>query len=63
LPPLDPDNLQLMLLGTTLPGLGHWPPLGMWGARTQDGTEIMLCDFASAGAHGTDYAAWLPAGT
>lgn len=25
-----------------------------------DGTEVVLVDFASAGAHGTEYAAWLP---
>ncbi len=29
--------------------------------RAADGTELVLVDFASAGAHGTHYAAWLPA--
>jgi DUF1680 family protein len=35
-------------------------PMGLWSIAT-DGGRITLCDFASAGAHGTEYAAWLPA--
>lgn len=41
--------------------VGRFAPIGLWRAMAADGTEIMLCDFASAGAHGTEYAAWLPA--
>ncbi len=41
-------------------GVGHFAPLGLWTCQTADGREITLCDFASAGAHGTDYVAWLP---
>lgn len=35
-------------------------PMAIWRMQTPGGTAN-LCDFASAGAHGTDYAAWLPA--
>lgn len=28
--------------------------------QASDGSQVVLCDFATAGAHGTDYAAWLP---
>ena len=37
-----------------------WSPLGMWRADTAGG-PVVLCDFATAGAAGTEYAAWLPA--
>ena len=33
--------------------------MGLWEVTTEGG-GITLCDFASAGAHGTDYLAWLP---
>lgn len=42
------------------PDAMHFSPMGMWRAQTDDGTTIQLCDFASAGANGTDYASWLP---
>ncbi|MBM3998836.1 MAG: hypothetical protein FJ297_04710 [Planctomycetes bacterium] len=29
-------------------------------ARAVDGLDIVLCDFATAGAHGTEYRSWLP---
>lgn len=37
-----------------------FPPLGLWEFQTPGGT-VRLCDFGSAGAAGTEYAAWLPA--
>jgi len=40
---------------------GYFAPMGLWKARTTDGGKVLLCDFGSAGAHGTDFAAWLPA--
>lgn len=36
-------------------------PMGLWSVAADGGPEVILCDFASAGARGTDYAAWLPA--
>lgn len=39
----------------------HFPPMGLWKTVADGGSPAYLCDFASAGAHGTDYAAWLPA--
>lgn len=41
--------------------VGRFAPMGLWRAMAADGTQILLCDFASAGAHGTEYVAWLPA--
>lgn len=42
----------------------QWPvactPMAAWKARTGDGAEVVLTDFANAGAHGTEYVAWLP---
>jgi len=40
---------------------GYFPPLGLWETAMEGGQTIVLCDFASAGAHGTDYVGWLPA--
>ncbi len=37
-----------------------FPPIGMWQIQTAGG-PVVLCDFATAGAAGTEYAAWLPA--
>lgn len=39
---------------------GRFAPLGLWSCPTADGREVVLCDFATAGAHGTDYVSWLP---
>ncbi len=39
----------------------HFPPMALWKTATDGGDPVLLCDFASAGAHGTDYEAWLPA--
>lgn len=42
-----------------LKGLGA-EVIGAWSAETTDGQTVVLCDFASAGSKGTEYAAWLP---
>ena len=36
------------------------PPMVAYRAKTADGQEIILRDFATAGAHGTEYRSWLP---
>jgi len=62
LKPLDMKKLDLTPVPvdrTRRPG--HFPPMGLWKTTTVDGQEIVLCDFGSAGAHGTDFAGWLPA--
>ncbi|HOE65113.1 MAG TPA: glycoside hydrolase family 127 protein [Candidatus Hydrogenedentes bacterium] len=42
----------------------QWPeactPMAAWKTCTSNGAEVVLTDFANAGAHGTEYAAWLP---
>lgn len=43
------------------PSMGPWRPMGLWQIRTGNGQPARLCDFASAGANGTEYAAWIPA--
>lgn len=40
---------------------GAYPPIGLWSVKTAEGGTVTLCDFASAGAHGTAYEAWVPA--
>lgn len=62
LPPLDLDRLSL-IPATAEAGdrTGRFSPIALWETRADDGTRVVLCDFASAGAHGTDYLAWLPA--
>lgn len=38
----------------------HFAPMGLWKVNT-DGHASVLCDFASAGMYGTEYASWLKA--
>lgn len=61
LPPIDPATFKLEAMPVAD---GQWPdacaPMGLWKATTATGAEIVLTSFASAGAHGTEYAAWLP---
>ncbi len=40
---------------------GAFAPIAAFTVRAGDGAELVLCDFASCGAHGTPYTAWLPA--
>jgi len=62
LKPINVAELQLEPVPVTEPRSPvHFPPLGLWRTATEGGAPVVLCDFASAGAHGTDYAAWLPA--
>ncbi len=62
LPAIDLENVKLEPIRIEMePTPGHFPPLGLWKCKADNGTNLLLCDFASAGAHGTDYIAWLPA--
>jgi len=62
LPAIDMVNVQLEPIPVEMERApGHFPPLGLWKCKADDGTSLVLCDFANAGAHGTDYIAWLPA--
>lgn len=61
-PPAPTENISL----ETLPvekekRVGRFAPMGLWRLAVDNGESMVLCDFASAGAHGTEYAAWLPA--
>ena len=59
----DVAGLDLELAPTEMSrDIVHFPPMGLWRTVTHDGEPVYLCDFASAGAHGTEYAGWLPAG-
>ena len=59
LKPIDVSRLHLV---TAPPQLNApWHAMGTWQTATEGGPNVTLCDFASAGASGTDYAAWLPA--
>ena len=61
-PPLNLDRLTLSAVPVqAAESTGRFPPMGLWKAPADDGTRVVLCDFAGAGAHGTDYLAWLPA--
>jgi len=63
--PLDMRSCRLEVLSSkdvdaVTRGLPY-PPMGLWRTTTETGRWILLCDFASAGARGTEYAAWLRA--
>ncbi len=61
IPEIAPESLALQPMPVPPPThVGRFAPMGLWRASAADGTAIVLCDFASAGAHGTEYAAWLP---
>lgn len=61
--PMDVRNVSLERLSkrecASTIGKLPFPPMGLWRTQTEGG-PVLLCDFASAGARGTDYAAWLP---
>ncbi|MBN2309001.1 MAG: glycoside hydrolase family 127 protein [Candidatus Hydrogenedentes bacterium] len=62
LPAIDMGALRLVRAdapSTRAPG--RFLPLALWKTSAADGTPLVLCDFAHAGVHGTDYVAWLPA--
>jgi len=56
-PAVDPQGLEV----TPVPWHGGWPePWVLVRVPTTDGHELLLCDFATAGAAGTPYRTWLP---
>ena len=57
IPPLDLDQLD----HTPVELPARFPPLVLLQFTGSDGRKLNLCDFATAGAHGTHYASWLPA--
>lgn len=57
---LSPKHLADTAFKRATAGL-PFPPMGLWEVPTVSGQVIRLCDFASAGARGTEYAAWLRA--
>lgn len=58
IPPLDPNALAC----EPRPFRGGFPsPWVLLDCKTLTGRELVLCDFASAGACGTPYVSWLPA--
>jgi len=60
-PKIDADALTLEPVPVEMKrSVGRFAPMGLW-RISQDGDVLVLCDFGSAGAHGTEYAAWLPA--
>jgi len=63
--PIDVRSVQLRPAKlASLPDAPAWrdfPPMGLWATDTDGGPPVILCDFASAGARGTEYAAWLRA--
>jgi DUF1680 family protein len=61
LPPIDLAAAQLKPIPASAPpGPGEFAPWQLWQVLDGRSSPVFLCDFASAGAHGTDYAAWLP---
>jgi hypothetical protein len=42
------------------PPAGRFPPMVFLRFKSVEGREMNLCDFASAGAYGTEYLCWLP---
>jgi len=60
--PIDAAGLTLTRIPDVPPdSIVHHTPIGLWQVDTVGGEPVVLCDFASAGAHGTDYVSWLPA--
>jgi len=59
IPQLDLAHIDLApRQSLDLEGLGRFEAIVLFQPK---GLDIVLCDFATCGAHGTDYAAWLPA--
>jgi len=57
LPMLDCKNLSC----TPLEPAGQFKPMLLLRFKGSDGRNMDLCDFATAGAYGTEYVSWLPA--
>lgn len=56
-PTVDLDRLELTPVATT----DRFTPIVVFDVPAADGRLIRLCDYATAGAHGTPYRSWLPA--
>ncbi|MBP7933723.1 MAG: glycoside hydrolase family 127 protein [Phycisphaerae bacterium] len=56
-PVVDLEKLSLRPVAVT----DRFPPIVLFDQPAADGTLIRLCDYATAGAHGTHYRSWLPA--
>lgn len=56
-PPIDVKDLAYAKQACA----GQFPPLVLLRFKGADGREVNLCDFATAGAYGTEYRSWLPA--
>lgn len=63
LPPVDVRSVSLRTVKLPATAAAGWDPrpIGVWSVVTAGGRVVLLCDFASAGARGTEYASWLPA--
>jgi DUF1680 family protein len=64
--PCTPSDLQKARVSFPSPApdmarIGRFPPWVIVDVPRSDGTVVRLCDFASAGARGSQYASWLPA--
>ena len=64
---IDPHELKAPNLSAAQPVVTYWqgswpPPWVLLRVSTVGGRPITLCDFATAGACGTPYVTWLPAG-
>lgn len=61
---IDPDRIPTLdaLVADAAPvdARARFSPMVAVSMRGVDGREMVLCDFASAGAHGTHYVSWLP---
>jgi len=55
-PTIDHKNLTY----TKRTSQGRFEPLVLFRFKGVDGREVDLCDFATAGAYGTEYRSWLP---
>lgn len=57
----EPPAIDVSKLGLTPADVPvNADAIGLWKTTAADGSEVLLCDFASAGAAGTEYVSWLP---
>ncbi|HUW60488.1 MAG TPA: beta-L-arabinofuranosidase domain-containing protein [Candidatus Bathyarchaeia archaeon] len=56
MPALDLDTLSLEPATCD----AQFKPIVLFKAKATDGADVYLCDYATAGAHGTLYRSWLP---
>ena len=53
-------DYQDLSFQTSKPPAGRFPPIIFLRFKSVEGREMNLCEFASAGAYGTEYLSWLP---